>query len=88
MNSVEVHSAEPSRKERKCPYLGNHWTDCNQNWCVDAYTMHKFASKKSRRSRCAATSSDLGTPVYGKGEMREAKSGNLVPKVEDLQNIE
>ena len=36
MHLVEARSAESSRKTRKCLYLGNHWTDFNQNWCVDA----------------------------------------------------
>ena len=38
------------------PNLGNRWTNFNQSWRVGGYTMRKSHSKRSGRSRCAASS--------------------------------
>ena len=45
--TIEVHSTEPSHKNRKCPYLGNRLTDLNQTFRVDGYFIKKYYSKKS-----------------------------------------
>ena len=37
-------------------FLGSFWTDFNQHWCVDRYTMKKYKYKKSDQSRRPAPS--------------------------------
>ena len=44
---IEERSAEPSNKNRKCPYLRNRWTDFKQTWRVHGYTMQKYHFKKT-----------------------------------------
>ena len=58
MHSVEPRSAKQPIKKRKCQYLGNHWTDFNQNWCMDAYTMCKY-HLKNRNDRVAQRRAEL-----------------------------
>ena len=53
---MEACSTEPCRKNRKCPYLRNRWTDFNETCRVDVYSMQKCHSKKSGPLRCAAPS--------------------------------
>ena len=55
IKTIEIRNAELLALNRKCCFFGNRWTNFNQNWCVDGYTMFKSPSKKSRRSWCAAS---------------------------------
>ena len=50
-----VGSAELLPLSQNCRFLSNRWTDFDQTWRVDGYTMRKHF-KKSGQSRCTVPS--------------------------------
>ena len=88
MYSIKGRSAKPSRKNRKCSYFKNCWTDLNQSWRVGGYTMRKYLLKNQndravQRRVIALTLGSVGPRCEVPGsEGRSAKSRSKAPGIE------
>ena len=86
--TIEERTAEPSCKKRKCPYLGNRWTDFNETWRVDGYTSGSIILKNqddqgAQRRVIALSLGSVGPRCEAPGiEGRSAKSRCEAPCIE------
>ena len=85
---IETRSAELNRKKRKCPYLGNRWTDFNETWRVDGYTSGSIILKNqddqgAQRRVIALSLGSVGPRCEAPGiEVRSAESRYEAPWIE------